>query len=512
MSCLSVSIARLVNSGSNNFAVWVVKAPYPSGYVLRDCIFPPQLAEIWVEWQQMFGGLVDTHYLGEGLVGSGIRQTTGSYSNRLMQSLGMSLWRWLFDGEILSSLERSRGLAMGSGQRLRLQLEVREPELIGLPWEIMQPEAGHSAISLNQEVLFSRTINQVEPIANLSADSSLNVLLVLGYNGNLELEKEATILEKILLESSPPGGYYISNCSVKKLLQPTPKQLIQELETKAYNVIFYAGHGLPNPEGGLLYLTEEQYLNGIELGQVLARSGIKLAVFNACWGAQPAVYQKAIPTSSLAEVLICHGVPAVLAMRDEIADQESRSFIQGFAQALRMGEAIDAAVAVARQKLLAIYKFNQPAWTLPVLYLHPDFSGQLIRSVDEGITELPDLTTGINVPQSSAVLRSVSPQGQSCSLRSDVTRIGRTKDNDLVIPQVYVSKHHAEILCRTILDGSQPVVTYHLQDCSTYGTTWYLNDYGWQRVLREEVVLKSGMKLKFGSAKGETWEFLIFDG
>ena len=113
------------------------------------------------------------------------------------------------------------------------------------------------------------------------------------------------------------------------LLQPTPQELIQELETKAYNVFFYAGHGLPDPDGGLLFLRSGMTLNGIELAQALTRTGVKLAVFNACWGAQPAaINHQAMPASSLAEVLIRHGVPAVLGMRDEIADQESHSFIQ----------------------------------------------------------------------------------------------------------------------------------------------------------------------------------------
>jgi pSer/pThr/pTyr-binding forkhead associated (FHA) protein len=110
-----------------------------------------------------------------------------------------------------------------------------------------------------------------------------------------------------------------------------------------------------------------------------------------------------------------------------------------------------------------------------------------------------------------ATLRSLSPEGKTWSLRSGVTRIGRTKDNDIVIPEVYVSKRHAEILCRNIFTGSQSIPTYYLQDFSTYGTTWCLGPHGWQQVLREEVPLKSGMKLKFGSAKGETWEFVIED-
>ena len=77
-------------------------------------------------------------------------------------------------------------------------------------------------------------------------------------------------------------------------------------------------------------------------------------------------------------------------MRDEVADQEALSFIEAFAKGLTEGMLIDQAVAVARQQLLTLYKFNQPAWTLPILYLHPYYDGELLKSFDEGITELPE--------------------------------------------------------------------------------------------------------------------------
>ncbi|MBD2386245.1 CHAT domain-containing protein [Cylindrospermum sp. FACHB-282] len=516
MPSLNLAITRLVNTGTDNFVIWVVKAPYLSGHVLRDCVFSVELSQVWQEWQQMFAGhsrLDISPQLSQGqinplpqdLLSQTVGQTPGPYSSRLMQYLGISLWRWVFDDPILGSLERSRGIAMGQHQRLRLRLEIRDPDLIALPWEIMQREPGQSAMSLSPDILFSRTTCEVEPLPYLPTEQALkaiNILLVLGHDENLQLETEAAILAQTLAEGSSTSsnslGY--APCMVKTLLQPTPQELTQELESKAYNVFFYAGHGLPAPDGGLLFLQRAMTLNGIELAQVLSRTGVKLAVFNACWGAQPAaINRQAIPASSLAEVLIRHGVPAVLGMRDEIADQESHSFIQAFTEALRSKKPIDEAVAEARQKLLTLYKFNQPAWTLPVLYMHPDFNGELIRSDERTI--IPEI-------QLPAYFRLLLPGSTPQRLGTGVTRIGREKNNDLVIQEPSVSKHHAEILCRTTLTEATRVQTYYLRDCSSYGT-WILNPHGWQQILREEIALKSGMQLKFGSAKGETWEFII---
>ena len=104
-----------------------------------------------------------------------------------MQYLGINLWRWVFDGPILGSFERSRGIAMGQHTRLRFRLEIRDPDLIALPWEIMQREPGQSAMSLSQDLLFSRTTSEVEPLPYLRTDQALNILLVLGHDENLQL-------------------------------------------------------------------------------------------------------------------------------------------------------------------------------------------------------------------------------------------------------------------------------------------------------------------------------------
>ena len=533
--CLNVSVARLSTTGNENFAVWVLKAPYPGGYVFHDCLWPQTLTQSWQAWQEMFAHKQLQYSLGGEKVGiltlppdlvSSPSSPATSYSSRLMQHLGISLWHWLFEGPVRSSLEHSQGMASGMDKPLRLRLEIRDPDLIALPWEIMQPQHGLPAISLSpQQLLFSRTASDVELLPPLPKHQSLNILLVLGENAPgsnasltssaqyLQLEQEAATIAQTLMncKSEPMGSTMAINCQVDTLLQPTPAELISQLETKAYNIFFYAGHGLSAPDGGLLFLRHEMTLNGTELAQILKRSRVTLCVVNACWGAQPAaVNQQALPRSSLAEVLIHHGIPAVLGMRDEIADQEALSFIQTFAQALRSRLPIDQAVAIARQQLLTLYKFNYPAWTLPVLYLHPDFDGELIRP-DEDITQLPgnSLFDEIEEPFLKASLRSLSSPEKVWSLRAGFARVGRSKaENNIVIPEPWVSQQHAEIFCRNTSYDDTTVLTYFLQDNSRFGTLLLGSD-GWQKVHRQEVPLQSGMQLKFGSVRGQTFEFII---
>jgi hypothetical protein len=542
LPCLSLAIDRLRAGSPNHFAIYVTQSPYRAGFVLSDNLWDDSLNQLWRSWQEFFSTrLVPmVPYISEAIdtpappmgeaTGQPLPQTV-----RLMQTLGIQLWQWLFHGAIQSCLNQSQGIAMGLSQPLRLRLDVRDPDLLALPWEIMQDQPGKQAIAIGQQVLFSRTTSDVDTLPQLRTDQSLKILLVLGQDTlpmnladgegmttggravtdpplattQLKLQQEADALSHLLTNSTRFGN--MAHCQVDTLVQPTPIELVQRLETQQYNVFFYAGHGVPAPDGGMLFLRSDMAMNGTELAQVLTRSKVKLAVFNACWGAQPDQqgYQ-AIPRSSLAEVLLHRGMPAVLAMRDSIADQEALSFIQAFAQALAERLPIDQAVAVARQQLLALFKFNQQAWTLPVLYMHPEFDGELIQPLPENLTQIPLVSnTQIGRPTPVASLRSLGT-ARTWVIRGGLMRVGISEENDLVLHgEPGVSRKHAEIICRSALQGES--WSYFLKDFSRYGT-WISDDNGWQKVHHQEIRLHSGVQIKFGATQNGVLEFVVASG
>ncbi|MFM7448736.1 MAG: CHAT domain-containing protein [Leptolyngbyaceae cyanobacterium] len=543
--CLSLAIAPL--RAAQQFAVHVIRAPYAGGYVLHDTVWSSAITQLWRTWQEMFStrSLPEVPHISS--IGSPPPDlvlplkldavTTSPPVGRaglLMQSLGISLWQWLFDGSIQASLNHSQGIAMGMKRPLRLRLEIRDPDLTGLPWEIMQDGAGKQAISLSPHILFSRTSSDVGALPPLRTDHSLRILLVLGQDSDpmtttvyhpLQLEQEAIALTSVLKTSGTTGlnPATTTPCQVDTLVQPTPSDLIAALERQSYNVFFYAGHGIPAPNGGLLFLRSDMTLNGTELAQVLTRCQVKLAVFNACWGAEPDHYidadsavlpaptpSRSIPRSSLAEVLIHHGVPAVLGMRDSIADEEALSFIQAFAGALAECLPIDRAVAISRQHLLTLYKYNHQSWTLPVLYMHPEFDGELLKPrIEENLTRLPFPITRMGQSAPAASLRSLF-NDRVWKIQGGIVRVGRDKaENDLILHEDHggISRKHAVIFCRSS-DESDGGSNFFLEDCSSYGT-WVQTGRGWQKVHRQEVPLFSGMQLKFGSSQNEAFEFIV---
>lgn len=544
--CLSLALRRLTDLEPQHYAIWVLKAPYPGGYVHHNCQWTEPLTESWNAWQNFFPvrGLPSVPLISSAFTPlplpeinpdtaapAGLGQPT-SYTGRLMQQLGVNLWQWLFDGSIQSSLNQSQGIAMGQRRPLRLRLEIRDPDLITLPWEIMQAQPGRPAISLSsQQILFSRTTSDVDSLPLQRSEQSLRILLVLGHNPEIQpnqaefssghrrlnLTQEAASLSHLLKSAGEvdPQSSPITPalCHVTTLIEPTPAELIHAIETGGYNVLFYSGHGAPAPDGGLLFLRSDAAINGTELAQVLVRCQVRLAVFNACWGAQPQQRgEQAVPRSSLAEVLIHHGVPAVLGMRDSIADREALSFIQVFAQQLARRSPIDEAVSIARQNLLTLYRFNQPAWTLPVLYMHPEFNGELIKPYTEGVTEIPDQSISwIGRQMTNAYLRSSAVPPKIWSLRGGIMRVGRGEGNDVVLQQPEVSREHAEIFYRDSASVDHPEPIYMLRDKSRWGT-WVSNPTSpedWMIVHQREVQLSSRTQLKFGNPRSQALEFVV---
>ncbi len=567
--CLWVAIDSL-HMQRDRFAVWVLRAPHPSGHVHYDCEWSTSLAQAWQSWQSMFSlrGLPQVPHIPSAYVPQFVFEEietesestnaaqVSSYSSRYMQHLGVNLWQWLFNGPIKSSFERSQGIAMGQNIPLRVRLDIRDPELIAMPWEIMQQQPGSRALSLNRKILFSRTSSDVDPLEASSLDETLKILLVLGKDSpgeeaeeietvetagevaqgedaaptaaRLQLEQEADLLKKILEQSGDLNASVTAKRQVDMLLQPTAAELSKAVGKEGHNVFFYSGHGVPGPDGGLLFLSDAT-LSGTELAQVLTRAGVKLAVFNTCWGAQPEeTQQQSLPRSSLAEVLLHHGLPAVVAMRDSIADEEAISFIQVFAQTLAERKPVDEAVAIARQHLLTLYHFNQPAWTLPVLYMHPDFNGDLLVTEDTKTTQISGETTTAFLPSKRhAVLRDSENHSVAWPIYSNILRIGRRPEsNDLVISDPWVSSSHAEIFNRRVPEvrseeqsetGSEAQSTgrrktaYFLLDKSRYGT-FYRQDGDWREVHRQEIPLKSGTQIRFGSkSDGRLLEFVLED-
>ncbi|MCU0566765.1 MAG: CHAT domain-containing protein [Oculatellaceae cyanobacterium Prado106] len=319
-------------------------------------------------------------------------------SSLSMVQLGQQLYSALFQGTLRDSWVTAQGIAQNRGEALRLRLGLKGSHLLRLPWEILYGNdvpaerlQGSMPLATGTHVIFSRH----QPGARLVGDGSpltiepgqpLRILMVISAptdQERLELHREANQLQQELRSQPTETNGNAPEIHLTLLSQPGREQLTQALEQGQYQVLHYAGHSDLGVAGGSLYLVNNrtgltEILNGNDLAGLLVNNGIRFAVFNSCRGSYTAAEAGGGDRDrNLAEALVGRGIPAVLAMAEQIPDNVALTLTSLFYRNLKQGYPIDLSLSRARQGLLSAYGSHQLYWALPILYQHPDFDGYL---------------------------------------------------------------------------------------------------------------------------------------
>ena len=360
-------------------------------------------------------------------------------------ALGQQLYNALFQGTIRDSWMTAQGIAQHRQEVLRLRLGLKDTRLPRLPWEVLH--AGNRPIATGTDVVFSRyhssfaamaSLLQFQPTGAIEGNQSLKILMVLAAPTDQEmlaLKQEALHLQEELQTVGQNGnrngnkGSH-SDIQLTILEQPGREQLTQALEHNHYHVLHYAGHSNLGTAGGKLYLVSSrtgltETLSGDDLAGLLVNNGIRMAVFNSCRGVYTATTEVASETGdgNLAEALVRRGIPAVLAMAERIPDDVALNLSRLFYRNLKQVYPVDLSLNRARQGLVSSYSSNQLYWALPILYLHPEFDGNL-QSLD-GLTE-QTIGTDHRSPEATEAERLVTEE----PLRQSLLREGK----DVVVP------------------------------------------------------------------------------
>lgn len=328
-------------------------------------------------------------------------------------ALGQDLYNHLFQGNFRDSWHSAQAIAQHRRELLQLRLGLKGTLLPRLPWEILH--AHDRPLATGKDVVFSRyqaSLNTklhpelVNLLKSAPVTAPCRILMAIATptdQSDLQLEREYLQLQK---ELTSDKLNFAGQIHLDILRHPDREQLTQALEQGQYQVFHYAGHSQFGNTGSELCLVNArtgltETLSGEDLAGLLVNNGVLMAVFNSCRGAyshletsgddKPSIF------NSLAETVVSRGVPAVLAMAERIPDEVSLTLTRLFYRNLWQGYPIDLSLSRARQGLISAYGSHQLYWALPVLYLHPDFSGVLMAStVDHFVprsTVVPSVTS-----------------------------------------------------------------------------------------------------------------------
>lgn len=355
---------------------------------------------------------------------------------RHLVDLGQQLYNALFQGTIRDSWMTAQGIAQHRREVLRLRIGLKGPRLVRLPWEVLHTGERHRVggasrpVATGTDVLFSRyqpspgLVGTSAALRELMLESQqpLRILMAIAAptdQEQLELKREALHLQEELRSrngtASEAGG--AAEIQLTILDQPDREQLTQALEQGQFQVLHYAGHSNLGAAGGNLYLVNgktglTEVLSGDDLAGLLVNNGIRMVVFNSCRSAYTATsdLEHEIGEQNLAEALVRRGIPGVLAMAERIPDDVALTLTRLFYRNLKQGYPVDLSLSRARQGLISAYGSHQLYWALPILYLHPEFDGQLITG------NVPDL---YSAAQEMATARWRSPSDRTASRLPD---------------------------------------------------------------------------------------------
>ena len=308
--------------------------------------------------------------------------------HRSPRDIGKRLFNAALGGDVGRIYHRCFDHAEANGYAVRLKLRLAEvPELSALPWEtLLDPHREGEFLALSPHVSLVRYLDssgRVQPWKNVSP---LRVLAVgsspIGLS-RLDLEKEWKNLEQSFAPLVAAGGVQLDH-----LWPGTIEDLRERLKSDPPHVLHFMGHGTFDTRRGVGELILESRdggahaLDAHRLATVLKPAGLQLIVLNICEGGKHSDHDT---FSGVAQSLVRHGVPAVVAMQERIADQAAILFASTFYEALAANSSLEDALRMARHEL---YLKADPSWTLPMLFLQtPGRDQTLLASVLENVSE-----------------------------------------------------------------------------------------------------------------------------
>ena len=359
-----------------------------------------------------FGEIIDVH---EQIKAYTNREKGSLPDDDQMITFGGQLFDTLFQGDVRRLYDEARTRQRG---RLDLVLTSMIPWIAEKPWEFAYDHGRQSFLS-TEEIHFVRNVLTNVPADPIGLrDGPLRILVVsaqpVGF-GRLSIDQELAVIQrgfKPLVDAKL--------VEIEPVARATPSMIHEYLKTEKYEVVHFIGHGTydeDRDEGCLIFVNEdggESRLGQRSVREIFCGRGLSLVFLNSCEsgrGGGRADFNKGV-----AQSLVAHGLPALVANQYSVLDSSATSFAQHFYLSLANGMSLGQS---AREARIAVnYQLHgEPIdWAIPVLYAR-----------DANLTLCPLRKTPARAPTPS--VRASARR----STKTDVTRVAFW-DMDSVFP------------------------------------------------------------------------------
>ena len=304
-----------------------------------------------------------------------VHERIKAYTNREKGSLpdddemiafGSQLFDTLFQGDVRRLYDEARARQVG---RLDLVLTSMISWIAEKPWEFAY-DFGRKSFLATEEVHFIRNVMTnvpADPIAQ--SDGPLRILVVsaqpVGF-GRLSIDQEEAVIRRGFVPLIEAGLV-----EIESLARATPAQIHGYLQTGSYQIVHFIGHGVYNEkygEGNLIFVNEhgaEYPLGDRSVREIFRGRGLSLVFLNSCESGRGG---RSDFNKGVAQSLVAHGLPALVANQYSVMDSSATSFAQHFYWSLAQGMSLGQAAREARVAVNYSLHGEPIDWAVPVVY------------------------------------------------------------------------------------------------------------------------------------------------
>jgi len=321
------------------------------------------------------------------------RQGGSLPSDDEMIAFGSDLFETLFQGDVRRLYDEAR--SRQHGRKLDLIITSMIPWVGEKPWEFAYDPSRQSFLA-TEDVHFVRNVLTAIPADVIKPRADPLRILVASAQPigvvPLSIEQETEVIRRGFAPLIDAGL-----AEVEVLARATPASLCGRLSTGSFDVAHFIGHGVfdeEKGEGKLLF--EDERGGSFELGErsvreIFCRRGLSLVFLNAC---QSGTGGRASFNKGLAQALVAHGLPALVANQYSVLDVSATSFAQSFYWSLAQGMSVGAAAFEARIAVNYSLQGEVIDWAVPVLYAR-----------DPSMTLCEPVETPVALPTAATVAR-----------------------------------------------------------------------------------------------------------
>lgn len=284
-----------------------------------------------------------------------------------MTQFGSLLFDTLIQGDVLRLYDEAR--AKQQSRKLDVIVTSMIPWVAEKPWEFAFDTKRKSYLATEDVHMVRNVVTAIPAYITPPQLGPLRILVAAAQPvgmGQLSIDQEVEVIRRGF-EALIEAGLI----TVDVLPRATPGRLHGKLSTGNYTVVHFVGHGTfdENLQQGALSFEDEEG-SALQMGErsvreIFCKRGVNLVFLNACQSGSGGLKDFNL---GVAQSLVSHGMPAVIANQYSVLDSSATSFAQHFYWALAQGMTIGQSACEARIAVNYAIQGEIIDWAVPVVY------------------------------------------------------------------------------------------------------------------------------------------------